>query len=640
MGAGDLVRIRAGSVAAAAAADGEKAAAAAAAAAATAAAAQKPVQDADVEMMDTTASTIDANDLNVDVMETDEDGNLSNDMEVRWKIDSSRMSSRQAGGLMRMMDPSKPQQVRARLDEKHFLGSGKDSLCAEHPATPSSSSTTAPSSCSTTPMSGVCGSSLAKSDLSKAASAACGNSALGYSCGEPFAAPRQAPAAAPTAAKRPSHAVDCSEDSRHTNLAHFYVAAENRLGMTAEDSCCAASGRICPSPLPIGAFVQVRRLAKSIHGDVYAYRWRRDCQDDGLRPRASTWPLQESSDPSSDYVAVKQLPSERLDINKGKETNELKVHLDSRNAPSCEDALTEIGVLSYLTAQADCPAYLPRMLGIFTETRQTWLVTEFCEGGELFSLVERAGREGRELPEAEVRRYMWQLLQAVAYLHKHHIGHRDISLENVLLRKESIKLIDFGMAVTTHSAAGTPYRYYRVVGKDFYRAPECYVPIGSSIKVVAPAGVAPGDVMLVPCGASLCEVKLPLGAKVGQICSAELWGYAAQPADVFSTGICLFILAWRSPPWHRALLTDPSFSFARGRGDAGIETLLKNWQRKPLQAEVMTLLAEMLRPDPSKRPTAAACLESPWFASFSDLPIPARSTPMEDTDNEMVADDV
>lgn len=52
------------------------------------------------------------------------------------------------------------------------------------------------------------------------------------------------------------------------------------------------------------------------------------------------------------------------------------------------------------------------------------------------------------------------------YLHAHDIGHRDISLENVLLKNGVTRLMDFGMAAQTRRRCGTRLRYFRAVGKD------------------------------------------------------------------------------------------------------------------------------------------------------------------------------
>mmetsp|Transcript_140897 Transcript_140897/g.392740 ORF Transcript_140897/g.392740 Transcript_140897/m.392740 type:complete len:148 (-) Transcript_140897:85-528(-) len=116
----------------------------------------------------------------------------------------------------------------------------------------------------------------------------------------------------------------------------------------------------------------------------------------------------------------------------------------------------------------------------------------------------------------------------------------------------------------------------------------------------------------------LCEVRLPSDAVPGQTCMADVWGYAVQPADVFSSGVCLFILAWQCPPWRLATLADPMFAFVHGRGAGGLEALLSYWKRPLLPAGAMQLLAELLHPDPAQRPSPAACLASPWLLPAAD----------------------
>lgn len=286
-----------------------------------------------------------------------------------------------------------------------------------------------------------------------------------------------------------------------------------------------------------------------------------------------------------------------------------------------EDASTELGVLSYLGRQPDLPESLLRLLGVFQDGRHTLLVTELADGGELFDVVARAGPLG----EARQLQYGSQLLQAVAYLHEHRIGHRDISLENVLLKGGVAKLMDFGMAVQSHTASGTPLRYFRAAGKDFYRAPECYVPASPEVKVVAPAGAAPGEVAMLPSpGGYLSEVMMPQDVEPGRVCRAKVWGYAAHPADCFAVGVCLFILGWQCPAWHRATLADQGFAYAHRMGRRGLEGLLRRWQKKPGSPEVMQLLADLLWWQPAKRPSALACLARPCFSAVAGTAPPSR----------------
>lgn len=373
-------------------------------------------------------------------------------------------------------------------------------------------------------------------------------------------------------------------DPRATNLAHF---------IPTEDF----------APIPVGSFQRVRKLADAIHGTVYLKTWNGDgCGE-------------------PETAVVKTLENHRINRHRSKESSELNIHLGKARVTDFEDSLTEIGVLAYLSKLPNLPLYLLKMLGVFADEQETWLVTEFCEGGELFSTV-AAG----PVLDSDVRRYTWQLLQAIAFLDAHSIGHRDISLENILLKDGNIRLMDYGMAVQSYSVSGTPLRYFCAVGKDFYRAPECYVPSGAEASVVVPrVGVSPGDVISVSSAGFLCEVKLPKDANPGCICKAELWGYRTPPADVFSAGICMFILGAQVPPWHKAVLSDPGFSYVRRQGAGGLAALLRSWNKAPFSGDAMQLLTGMLQLESQKRHTVADCLASPWFAPLRDTSIPVHT---------------
>jgi len=377
-----------------------------------------------------------------------------------------------------------------------------------------------------------------------------------------------------------------SDDPRHSNVSHLRLSPADLR------------------PAPEGCFTVVKRLADAIHGKVYLARW----QHAGLE---------------DERIVVKKMANERVIMNLHRETSEWNMHLRPKCDFQAEDALTEIGVFAYLAQQPDLPVYLLRSYGAFVDSRYTWLVTEFAGGGELFEHV----AEGVRCDEPQLRHYIWQLLQAVCYLHKHDIGHRDISLENILVKDGTIRLMDFGMAAQTRAAMSAELiRYFRPVGKDTYRAPECYVPKGSEARVLAPRGACEGDVVLAstPSG-QLCNVRLPPGSVPGVQCVAELWGYAIPPADIFSSGVAMFTLSWQFPPWRRAVaggpLKDAGFAFYRGRGDGGLEAMLRNWKKPLLSPDAMKLLSRMTRPDPAERASIEECLANPWFAPLADVPV-------------------
>jgi len=223
---------------------------------------------------------------------------------------------------------------------------------------------------------------------------------------------------------------------------------------------------------------------------------------------------------------------------------------------------------------------------------------------------------GDPLAEGEKKRYISQILQAVQYLHGRNVGHRDLSLENVLLRGGNCVLVDFGQAVRLRGLDGTPLRYFAEAGKRMYRAPEMYVPRQSVVQVVGPNDGSPGCVAQVSYDKCRCEVLLPQDATPGKPCSAETYGYAAAPADIFACGVCAFVLVVGKPPWAVARDLDPTFSFIRRHG---VTMLLKQWRGGAAQTsgsgEEEALLAQMLRTEPSRRPSLDECLRAPWLAA-------------------------
>jgi len=372
-------------------------------------------------------------------------------------------------------------------------------------------------------------------------------------------------------------------DPRVTDLGHF-------------------RSRLVFEGLSRSSFTVVNKVSTGINGDIFKYDWSRG--HDNVS------------------VAVKKLRNSALKDFQNSETDERSIHLNPRcRHLSNEDALTEIGVLSYLSEQPDLPLYLLRMLGVYQDNHFTWLVSEFANGGELFDVAAAGGLE-----EKQIRKYVWQMLQATEYLHRHDIGHRDISLENVLLKDGNVTLMDFGMAVRSHSSSGTPLRYFREVGKAFYRAPECYVPARETVGMTAPLSSNPGDIVMAQVVPNfLCEVRLPANVVPGQACVADVWGYAAAPADVFALGICMFILAFQCPAWEFAKLSNRFFAQFYNSTDNGLESLLKNWNKQVLSPQAMLVLTDMLQAPPTKRPSAASCLELPWFTEMAAKESPAIS---------------
>lgn len=90
--------------------------------------------------------------------------------------------------------------------------------------------------------------------------------------------------------------------------------------------------------------------------------------------------------------------------------------------------------------------YVIRCYDFFETAEELYIVMELVTGGELFDRI----CQRDSYSEAEAKIVLFQLCQAVLYLHKKGIVHRDLKPENILLSGESdsgpIKVSDFGLS--------------------------------------------------------------------------------------------------------------------------------------------------------------------------------------------------
>ncbi|MCP2728035.1 serine/threonine-protein kinase [Limnofasciculus baicalensis] len=85
---------------------------------------------------------------------------------------------------------------------------------------------------------------------------------------------------------------------------------------------------------------------------------------------------------------------------------------------------------------------IPMLLNYFVAEGEFYLVQEYVHGVTLARLVRRYGC----LPESVVKRFLYEILPLLEYIHKHKVIHRDIKPQNIIRCQDDgrLVLIDFG----------------------------------------------------------------------------------------------------------------------------------------------------------------------------------------------------
>lgn len=187
-------------------------------------------------------------------------------------------------------------------------------------------------------------------------------------------------------------------------------------------------------------------------------------------------------------------------------------------------------------------------------------------GGELFDHI----LASRYLKERDAQKLFAQLISGVDYLHKKHIVHRDLKLENLLLDKHrNIIITDFGFANRFEHAAD--------------------------------------DLMATSCG-SPCYAAPELVVSEGL--------YVGSAVDVWSCGVILYAMLSGYLPYD----DDPS----NPDGD-NINLLYRYIMTTRLHfpdhmsPQAKHLLQLMLVPNPEHRCNIQAIMDHPWLAQYRDL---------------------
>ncbi|XP_039666905.1 cyclin-dependent kinase-like 5 isoform X7 [Perca fluviatilis] len=160
-----------------------------------------------------------------------------------------------------------------------------------------------------------------------------------------------------------------------------------------------------------------------------------------------------------------------------KDTNEIvaiKKFKDSEeNEEVKETTLRELKMLRTLKQEN-----IVELKEAFRRRGKLYLVFEYVEKNMLELLEELPNG----VPTDKARSYIFQLIRAIHWCHKHDIVHRDIKPENLLISSDDVlKLCDFGFA--RNLSEGTDANYTEYVATRWYRSPELLLgaPYGKAV---------------------------------------------------------------------------------------------------------------------------------------------------------------
>ena len=107
------------------------------------------------------------------------------------------------------------------------------------------------------------------------------------------------------------------------------------------------------------------------------------------------------------------------------------------------------------------------------DSAKIYIVMEYCEGGDIATLIKASKKDKKFLPEEIVWSVLSQMLQALGSCHNRKEGkilHRDLKPGNIFLdASKNVKLGDFGLSRMMNTDSVFAYTH---VGTPYYMSPE------------------------------------------------------------------------------------------------------------------------------------------------------------------------
>lgn len=128
------------------------------------------------------------------------------------------------------------------------------------------------------------------------------------------------------------------------------------------------------------------------------------------------------------------------------------------------DAMREAKLLSTLDH-----VHIVKFHDSFVDKESFCIITEYCEGGDLDDKIKAWKKAGRMFDESLILTWFIQLVLAVKFMHGKKILHRDLKTRNIFLKRNVIKLGDFGIS---RILMGTSDMATTFTGTPYYMSPE------------------------------------------------------------------------------------------------------------------------------------------------------------------------
>jgi serine/threonine protein kinase len=256
--------------------------------------------------------------------------------------------------------------------------------------------------------------------------------------------------------------------------------------------------------------------------------------------------------------------------------------MEIKNEKQMQLAITEALLLKSIVENVSHPNIM-RIEKVFQVGSKFYLAFPLCTGGELYEAVASRGH----FSEHDAAIIIHDLISALDALHAHDILHLDIKPENILFEtkdpRSKILLTDFGLSKLFSEEEKTNSVNREQFHKNYQHHIEAYIQRGD----IEASSIRGTNGYLSP------EIIVD--------------GYYSKAADVFASGVVLYILLCGYPPFYTRSTRQTYLKTVKGlyriEGD--------EWDA--VTEEAKDLVRKMLTVDPEQRITTAEILKHPWI---------------------------